>query len=742
MNKPHASEPTCDLAGRVSTLTALLLAHGLAATAARAQSLDADLSPFGAADGEPVKLPEYAVEGERSAAPASPKFTVPVRDIPQTITVIPQSVMEEQAATSLRDVLRNTPGITFRAGEGGNAPGDNLFIRGFEARGDIFVDGVRDNGLYSRDTFNIDRIEVAKGPSSSVNGRGSTGGTINLVTKTPQATAFSTAALALGTDEYARGTLDLNQPLRSDGDDALRLNAMWMDAAVPGRDVTERKSWGIAPSLALGLGKLARATASYQHLEQNNIPDYGLPAAAATTPEIAWSNFYGLEQRDYEDIESDVATVQLEVKPAAGFTLRNLTRYGSNRRDSVVTAPRLAQAPYATTPPTIARRNDVKYQDRSDEMLANLTNLTARFVTGSLQHSLAAGLEFSREKSLSYGRTRTPASADPVDMQQPTDLFHPTPGDTPTDSAARNGSSNEGIGRTTALYAFDTVSLSERWQVTGSLRWDNFDASYRSVAADGTAAGFDRTDRMLSWQAGLVWKPAANGNVYLGAATSFNPSADGNQGIVLSDGSTSVNNANLEPEKNRSVELGTKWDLAGERLAVTAAVFRTEKTNARTRSASDEPYVLAGKQRVDGVELGLSGRVTDAWAVFGGYAHMNGTVVDSLATAENDHELQYTPEDSFNLWTTYQLTPAFSLGAGAQYSGRYYYSNTATPDSIPPETSYWLWSATAAWTANEHLTLRLNVTNLADERYVERGYAAHFTPGAARQAILTANLRF
>lgn len=741
MNNRHTSSSRSEFARRTASLTAVIMAHGVAAGAAKAGEV-ATHEGASPANEKPVELPEITVQDEALSL-SSPKLPGPLRDLPQSITIIPRRVIEEQGATSLRDVLRNTPGITYRAGEGGNAPGDNLFVRGFEARGDIFLDGVRDAGIYSRDAFNLEQVEVIKGPSSSIAGRGTTGGAINQVSKTPQATPFRSASLAAGTDDHFRATLDVNQPVGADDSaTAVRFNAMWTDAGVPGRDEVKRQSWGVAPSVAFGLGKPTQLALRYQHLEQDNLPDYGLPGIAATTPGLDWSNFYGLTRRDYEDVTSDVATAQLDLQPHAGLSLRNLTRYGTNARDSVVTAPRVATAPYATTPPTIMRRNDVKYQDRTDDVIGNFTNLNASIDAGAWHHALATGLEFSRETSTTLGHTRVAASTAQVDVQQPTDMFAPTPDDLPTDSDVLNGSRTHAVGDTVAAYLFDTVDFNARWQASAGLRWDRFTADYDAVSTTGVPTEFSRTDDLLSWRAGLVFRPAPFGSVYFGVGTSFNPSADGAQGLVLSDSVTSINNADLEPEKNRNFELGTKWDLRRGRLAVTAALFRTEKTNARTRGASNEPYVLTGRQSVEGVELGVSGRVTDRWNVFGGYAYMHGEVDASLTVAEDGHELQYTPKHSFNVWSTFDVTPWLSLGAGGQYTGRYYYSNTATVDTIPPQAGYWLLNATAAWRVNDDLTLRLNVNNLADERYIERGYAAHFTPGAARQAILTADYRF
>jgi catecholate siderophore receptor len=337
---------------------------------------------------------------------ASPKYTTPLRDIPQTINVIPSELMEEQGATTLRDALRNVTGITFQAGEGGTPAGDQMTIRGFSARTDMFVDGIRDTGGYSRDTFNLEQVEVAKGPSSAVSGRGSTGGSVNLVSKAPQTRASYGGTIDAGTAAFERSTADINQPLGHESA-ALRVNAMWTDGGVPRRDVAENQSWAVAPSLGLGLMSRMRVTLSYLHLDQNNMPDYGLPWVPAANvplseyaggqPPVANSNFYGLRARDYEDIKNNIATADINHDFPNGFTLRNVTRYGATKRDSVITSPR-----FASNASTDIRRTDVKFCNQKDAIRANQTNLVGRFSAGGVQHDIVTGIELSRERSVNY----------------------------------------------------------------------------------------------------------------------------------------------------------------------------------------------------------------------------------------------------------------------------------------------------------------------------------------------------
>ena len=705
-------------------------------------------------DSSPTTLPDMEVQADKGKAIASPKFTRPLLDTPQTVVVIPSNIYSEQGATSLRDVLRNTPGITFQAGEGGAATGDNLIIRGFGARNDVYLDGVRDAGVLTRDAFNIEQVEVAKGPSSATSGRGSTGGSVNQVSKTPRTGDFTALSATVGSENYGRATLDTNQeltqsPIRGT---ALRLNAVWTDGGVAGRDVIANTNWGIAPSLALGLGTPTTVSLAWMHLSQDNVPDYGLPGtlpaaalgAGKTRDDLDWSNFYGLRVRDYEQVTSDAATATVEHKFNDDVTLRNLTRFSRNVRDAVVTAPRAATAANAGSDPGFdaaqaqIRRTDAKYQDRDDKILANQTNLSARFATGRVKHSLTTGIEVSREDQKSYTRADTYANGRPP----VTSLYTPNPDDPYTPVISRTGARTQGIADSGAFYLFDTLAVGERWEISGGARWELIDASYQAVTAAGVITRFQRTDDMLSWRGGLVFKPASHGSLYLGYGTSFNPAIDGNQGITL--GATGANGQGLEPEESRSTELGTKWDFLRGRFAVTAALFRTEKTNARTTDALGNT-VLAGNQRVEGLELGATGQVTDAWAVFAGYARMDSEVRSSGIAAQVDAALQYVPKQTFNLWTTYALPFKLTVGGGTQFMDGYFYAlpTAATPAvNQAPGTRYTLYSFMAAYELNPRLSLRFNVNNLTDKRYIDRGYNGHVIPGPGRTVLLSANLRF
>ncbi|HVW04368.1 MAG TPA: TonB-dependent siderophore receptor [Vicinamibacterales bacterium] len=681
--------------------------------------------------------------------PASPKYTEPLRDTPATVVVIPQTVLQEQGATSLRDALRNTPGITLTAGEGGTAPGDNFLIRGFSARNDVYIDGARDPGVASRDTFNTEAVEVAKGPSSVVAGRGSAGGSINMVTKAANATDATSMQFGGGSADYKRFTADINRRISKTA--AVRLNLMGQDSGVPRRDVVKNKGWGLAPSLALGLGTPTQVTINYQRLQQNNIPDYGLPATlpdlanaqGITVTDLDFSNFYGLAARDHEKLTSDVGTVTVDHRFSPQTSVRNLTRYGRNYLDRIVTPPRAASASNGGADPFFdptvpqMRRTDTKYQERDDKSFTNQTDLTTRFETGAIRHAFVAGLELSHDNQPSYALTDAFTNGRPP----VTDLFHPDPYQAYTPALVRTGAATEGHANSQAVYAFDTLKMG-KVQADLSVRGDHVHVDYANTATTGVTTSFSRTDKALSGRAGVVYKPVERGSLYAAYSTSFTPSFDGSFGLTLA--ATGGNSQALPPERSRNVEVGTKWDVRNG-LFASIAVFRTDKTNAKTTDASGAT-VLAGNQHVQGAELGLSGNLTRAWQVFGGLSVMQSKIDDSGNAAEVDKQLSYVPKSSFNIWSTYQIARV-TVGGGAQYTDGYYFNNTnaittANAQAIRDLTRYWLYSAVATCELNKHVSVQVNGLNLSNARYVDRGYSGHFIPGPGRAVIFSPIVTF
>lgn len=701
-----------------------------------------------------VQLPPVSVQGQTGQSgykvdePTLPKFTEPIRDTPQTINVVPKQVIEQRGATTLRDVLRNVPGITVNAGEGGGPQGDNLRIRGFAANTDLFLDGMRDISQTSRDPFNLQQLEVLKGPSSIAFGRGSTGGIVNQVSKTPSVEApFYDGALTVGTDMTKRATIDLNQPLTdglSLGGAALRLNAMVHDSNVAGRDEIENQRWGFAPSLTVGQNRDTRATLSYFHLTQDNLPDYGLPLINGRVPQgIDRGNYYGLRNIETEQTQNEIGTLKVEHDINDALMLRNQFRYEYDTRYAIVSPPRASAFTLAnglvthnvSNPATLAAANagNAPGRDTYNKLITNQTDLTSRFETFGLGHALVTGVELSHEvfDNRAFSYTNIPAAS----------AFFPNP--RAANGAFTPGTKSHAEADSFGVYAIDTVKLSPQWEVVGGLRYDRMETDSTSRTAAGVRTDLSRTDDMPSWRAALVYKPVEAGTVYVAYGTSFNPSAESLSLAVDAGGAnTSANSATLPPEKNKSYEIGTKWEVLDKRLFLTGAIFRIVKTNARTQDPLNltDFTVLDGEQRVDGFELGAVGQLTRDWQVFAGYTYLDGKVTKSRNAAELGNQTGNTPHHSFSAWTTYDVTQRFQVGFGTQYVSERTISTTNT-NRLP---DYWLFDAMLGYRLAENVDLRLNILNLTDEFYIDRVHSGggHGVPGAGRTALLTTAFHF
>ena len=652
---------------------------------------------------------------------SSPKYTEPLLDTPQTITVISREVMEDQGATTLRDVLKNVPGLTITAGEGGNPAGDNLTLRGFSARNDIFVDGVRDLSPQSRDPFNLEQVDVVKGPGSVYTGRGSTGGSINLLNKTPGLRRSFGGTLDFGTDRTRRATADVNLPI---GDNmAFRLNLLGHHSGVAGRDVVKFDRWGVAPSFTWGLGNPTRATVSYYKLKQKNISDYGIPWVPATNnalvefrdrpAPVPRNTFYGLRDRDFEKLNSDLVTLKLEHDFNDGLSLRNQLRFANSSRDSIATPPRFANIN------STAINRELRSWQTEDKVWDNQTDFIARFSTGTIEHALVTGLNLTRENNTR--RTRTAPN-------MLTTLFNPNPDDVFTAPITVGPIVGDVTANSQALYLFDTAKFGSKWELNGGLRWDRFDADGITT----TGLPVSRVDRMLSVRAGAVFKPLPEGAVYASYGTSLNPSLEG----------LSYNTANtvIDPEKTYTIEAGSKWAFFNSRVLLSGALFRVEKLNARTRGVlpGDPPQVLEGKQRVDGAELSLEGNLTRAWQVLAGYTLLDSTTIDSNVPAEIGKQLVNTPRNSFNVWSTYRLPSGFHFGGGARFVDRRF-GNTINTRFVD---EYWTFDVMASYPISKHIDLKLNLYNLTDEFYFDRIGGGHVVPGPGRAAMLSTSFRF
>lgn len=669
-------------------------------------------------------------EAASALASSSVKYSEPVRDTPQSITAVSQQTMQQQGTTTLRDALRNVSGISLAAGEGG-AQGDNLTIRGFSARSDLFIDGMRDFGSYYRDNFNTEEVEVLQGPSSVTFGRGSTGGVVNQATKQPRMDRFVSTEADFGTDETRRGVADINAPISKFGHGAaFRLNLMGVEAKVAGRDVTENRRWGVAPSLTFGLATTTRFTLSYFHQKSDDTPDYGIPWLFNGPAPVDRHNYYGFKDGNYLRTAADIGTARLEHDFNANFSLRNQLRLANYEREVRVTEPKFATTPSLTTPLSqlTVTRNEISVNS-AETGLDNQLDLTGRFRTGWLEHSVVGGVEASRETSDPTRFTWTGVPTTSLLDPNENDLFSGTSAVSSQVQTTATGS---------AGYALDTIRLGQKWQLSGGLRWDRFAANYQSFV--GTVSAFRRVDKFTSWRSALVYKPVAAATLYAAAGTSFNPSAESL--------SLSASTANLPPESNRNIEAGTKWDLRQGKLSTRAALFRTEKLNAREPDPNNSLLnVLAGKQRVNGVTVEMNGQLTSRWSMLAGYTHLDAKVVSSqYYPASIGAQLANVAADTFNFWSNYRFPRRWQLGAGGNYVGSRTASSTAPLDPatglVKAVPGYWVFNAMAEHRLSEHVELQGNVYNIANRYYYDQLHPAHIIPGPGRSALIGLKFRF
>jgi catecholate siderophore receptor len=672
--------------------------------------------------------------------------------------------------------------VTFLLGENGNtATGDSIFMRGFDTQGSIFVDGIRDLGTISRDTFNIEQVEVAKGPAGPDNGRGAASGYINLATKVPVAENFSRSTISYGTAEQSRITGDLNHVFE-DSNMALRLNVMGQDGGVDGRDEVERNSWAIAPSLALGLDSDTRAHFYLLHTKQDNRPDGGVPTVgldgffnAAFAPgganaglrpaKVDRDNFYGALS-DFNDVEATMFTARVEHDFTDSLRLRNTSRYGKSEQFYLLTGVNTVTA---TSPDpeawTVSRSRQSKFQENT--VLTNQTNLTAAFKTGTFEHALTSGVEFIYEKQYSptYVGQGTMAPAGSAAGANLANLYNPNPRDPIANlNLARNGAFTKGDTLTFGAYLFDTVSFAERWQVTGGIRLDDYTTQFDSASLStatthptlpvGTLVPteLESSDTLFAYKVGVLYKPLANGSVYLSHATSQQPPGGVNFTLsTATTGNNAVNNPNVDPQKSTNLELGTKWDFNQGALALTAALFRSENENDLVQNDPTDPAAIQqiGKKRVQGLELGVVGQVTEAWQLSAGIAKLDTEVIEGTAT-QTGAQISWSPELTFTSWTTYQLPFGLTIGGGVRYVDtvfRQINNNSvpgATPANTPQAPDYWVVDAMLAYAVGEHVLVQLNGYNLADELYVAslNNGGSRYSPGAPRSALLSVSVDF
>lgn len=724
-------------------------------------------------------LPTVKVQADADApaykadAVSSPKFVQPLVNTTQTVTVIKEQLIHEQGATTLTEALRNSPGVsTFMLGENGSTnTGDAVYMRGFDTSSAIFVDGVRDLGAISRDMFNIEQVEVVKGPAGTDNGRGAPTGYINLVSKTAKLDDSLAGSINVGSGNRRRVTADWDTRIGGIDGAAFRLNVVDQKSGVAGRDETKNDHWAIAPTVAFGLNSPTRAYFSFLHVKQDNVPEGGVPTIGlpgytspdttrtyiSTAPRVDSQHFYG-SSSDYDKVKADMLTSRIEHDFGKGVTLHNTTRYGKTSQQYLISGFTASAANLITTPTAaypgvnaadpstwLLARTNRQIKDQTNEIFTNQTNVTADLKTGAIKHQISAGLELTHEKQTTYGY-------DNVGTVDPANLYAPNP-DLPVKgfNPVRNGVTAAGSTNTVAAYLFDTLTLSDAWLINGGFRVDHYNTDLNSVTKSSTTpvtlvpSTLSTQGNLKSWKLGVVYKPRANGSLYADAASSLQPPGGAN--LTLSTSANNAANPIYSPQKAQTYEVGTKWELLDKRLSVNAALYRTDISNDVEVDPTDATkYYQTGKKRVQGIEVTASGELAKDWTINAGYTLMDTKLVSGKAAGAdaNSSGLNYTPKNAFTSWTTYKLPMGLTIGGGARYVGKLQRGSDGAIGTPKYTDGYWVMDAMAAYNVSKHIGLQLNVYNLTDKDYVaainKSGY--RYQPGTPRAVQLTANFLF
>lgn len=792
--RPAASKPTPDQ---------IRARNALRRAARRAQPTQAAPVPFPNAGELRADRDPYA----DAAAPykvdhlqASGKFPEPLLNTPKTVTVLSKEVLEDKNATTLKQAVLSTAGVTLGTGEGGNAFGDRFFIRGFDARNDVFIDGVRDPGVSVRENFFTEQVEILRGPASSFAGRGTAGGAINIVTK--QATtdkSFYDMDTTFGTDQTKRVVLDVNQVISPTL--AVRAGGLFQDANVAGRDyVTDNRNGGFVAATWTPVDAV-KVTADYVHTNLFGIPDFGVPyyrpgatgsgsqqftsTVGGPFPDfgVNRNNFYGLVYRDFFNTGQDFGTINAEVHVTPDLTLSDKVRVSRSVNNYLGT---LAEAAITTNPNpalwTVSANPQSRYQ--VTDVLANQSEATYKFNDGvGFSHTALAGVEVSRETSSIDSYTGLSSEALPggtttgsiagVNVFNPQDTFlatglNPVLTGRPTNIAIDTASG----------YILDSANYHDLLILNGGIRYDDYNIHTSGYGTGGLSSVFGQQAAefgMPNFNLGLTLKPRPNGSVYVAYATSSNPVGAEFDGTSTAYGGLAnvvAGNANqiFGPEQNKAIELGTKWELFDRHLLLTAALFQTTKDNAReafnvTSTANQTascPYIgttvsciIAGASYyVRGLDLGVGGKITDKWSVFGGLVLMQSQVTQSnvphanipqplLYTSNVGLPLANVAHQSFSMISKYQLNDTWELGGQAVYRSKIYGGTLLAANQGTSIPSYWRFDAFAEAKVDKHWTVKLFVNNIFDKRYYDALYQSALpfaleAPGRAAYLVISA----
>ncbi len=740
---------------------ALALGLGLTGTAqAQAQAFApaAAASAPGAVGSSATVLP---VIRARAAAEPTGKATVQatttsigkgrqeLRDVPQSVTVVTERLIDDRNLDTLKDTLKNTAGVSFLAAEGGE---EDIRLRGFslQATGDIFVDGLRDPAFYERDTFNWDRLEVLRGSASMLFGRGSTGGAVNQVSKLPTLFSANEVAVTLGSGRFLRGTADLN--VKTGDNAAFRINAMVNVADNYGAKIDKA---GIAPSFRWGIGTTDEFLVSLYHLGNNNGIQYGLPWLNGKMLSLDPSSYYGALS-DVSLGSASMGTVGYTKRFADRSEWKTTLRLGRYERDQRASAVRFAAASlqpggvaindarFVFGPDTVFQRSggtgtNAKIQDL--DAITLQSDYDTKLQAWGLKHSVQAGVDYTDDDFTGYvvaNPSSGPLVKPPITAAQ-------NRGGGWVDESLRIVQKNRDFAsQALGLYAQDLVQLSPTWKLLAGLRWDRFEGRYRTFSTAAANFGVQtaergRADSLASHRLGALWQPTPLSSFHFSVGTSFNTSGDAYQYDALG--------SNTPPEKSRNFELGAKIDSSDGKATLRLALFHATKYNERNRddtSVSPTNYVLSGQRHAAGIEMDVAGRITPKWEAYVSMAWIPDAEVDKASsvlgttlTGETVGQRPgLTPKFSGTVWSTYQLTPKLRLGGGLNARSK----DTPQQSTIVAR-GFVTGDLMAEYDAGAVL-FKLNLSNITNKLYADSLYRGHYIAGKPRTVQLTSAVKF
>lgn len=703
-------------------LAPLILA--LAGEPARAEDAAADAA--GEVSGVTVFGQRDDAYRAKSTATAT-KTDTPLRDVPQAVTVITDELIRDQAMQTMADVIRYVPGVTMGQGEGHR---DAPTLRGNASTADFYVDGVRDDVQYFRDLYNVERVEVLKGPNAMIFGRGGGGGVINRVMKKADWSTERYATIELGSWDHRRFGADLQQPLSDVF--AGRLVGMY-ERSESFRDFVNLERWGLNPSIGWRSEGGLTVSLAYEHFEDDRTTDRGVPSFAGRPAPAQRGDFFGDPERSHARTNVDLVNLSVEFAVSEALTVRNRTLYGDYDKFYANIFPGGAAVAGPTgTPATFSLS---AYQNDSPrENLFNQTDLIWKTELGGMRHTLLAGAELGRQKTSNlrltghFNTVTGPTTLAGHPFAAPTrrglPIFFTNTG---------NDANNRVKATVAAVYVQDQVEITEQWQLIAGLRFDSFDVDFLDRRASATRRDFSRQDDLWSPRVGLVFKPLEPVSLYAGYSVSYLPSS-GDQFSSLN-----ATSETLEPEEFENLEVGLKWELTPE-LMLTAALYRLDRENT-TAPDPTRPgqVVLTGSQRTEGFEAGLSGWIMPQWEIAGGYAWQDAEITSTTSAAPAGRQVPLVPRHTFSLWNKYDLNDRFGLGLGVIHQTKMF-TSISNAVTLPGFTRI---DAAAYVVLTDNLKAQVNIENLFDRRYFPTSHGDNnILPGAPRAVRVSLTAHF